>query len=128
MNRSNIGSIATNAMGTLAISATTAKRFLGKADSALNNLTQEEQTQYKNMQTDKLRKQIENYNNKNDTNNIDSILDNGKIEIESEQADNLNKKIMNDINYISYFDRVKKNKPALDDLISKTTKNIKIKE
>lgn len=128
MIRSNIGNVASNAMGTLSISATTAKRFLGKADTALNNLTKEEQAQYKEIQTDKLRNQIENYNKKKDPTSIDSILDNEKIEIESEQANNLNKKIMNDINYMSYFDRVEKSKPALDDLIAKTTKNIKIKE
>lgn len=124
MIRSNVGNIATNAVNTMSISTTTAKRFLGKADTALNNLTEEEQAQYKDMQTDKLRSQIADYN---ETNEIKNAFENERkrILLKSSQAKNLEKKISNDIEYSSYFDRVKESKPLLDDLISKTTKNIK---
>lgn len=60
--RSNIGNITTNAMQTLAVSGTTASRFFrDRADSALNNLSKEEQAQYYQMRADKMRKEMSDF-------------------------------------------------------------------
>lgn len=62
MNRSNIGNVVTNGMQILSVGATTASKiFLGKADSALNNLTKEERNKYFQMRADKMKDEIADY-------------------------------------------------------------------
>lgn len=62
MNRSNIGNVVTNGMQILSVGATTASRiFLGRADSALNNLSKEERTTYYKMKADKMRDEMNEY-------------------------------------------------------------------
>lgn len=61
MNRSNIGNVVTNAFQVQAIGATTASRVLGRADSALNNLSREERIRYGQMQANKLRDEMRAY-------------------------------------------------------------------
>ena len=64
MNRANFGNIVTNGMQILSVGATTASKiFLGRADSALNNLTKEERIKLKDMKTAQLREEMEDYYN-----------------------------------------------------------------
>ena len=61
MNRSNFGNIFTNGMQILSVGATTATRLLGRADTALNNLSPEERKSYIQMQADKMRDEVREY-------------------------------------------------------------------
>lgn len=61
MNRSNIGNVVTSAFQVQAIGATTASKVLGRADSALNNLSPEERARYGKMQANKLRDEMNAY-------------------------------------------------------------------
>lgn len=62
MNRSNIGNVVTNGMQILSVGATTASKvLLGRADSALNNLTKEERGKYFQMKADKMKDEIADY-------------------------------------------------------------------
>lgn len=62
MNRANIGNVVTNGMQILSVGATTASKiFLGRADSALNNLSEEEKTTYYKMKADKMRDEMNEY-------------------------------------------------------------------
>lgn len=61
MNRSNVGNVVTNAFQVQAVGATTASRVLGRADSALNNLSQEERARYGEMQANKIRDEMRAY-------------------------------------------------------------------
>ena len=62
MNRSNVGNVVTNGMQILSVGATTATRLLGRADTALNNLSPEERKAYVKMQADKMRDEVREYN------------------------------------------------------------------
>lgn len=62
MNRSNVGNVVTNGMQILSVGATTATRLLGRADTALNNLSPEERKAYVQMQADKMRDEVREYN------------------------------------------------------------------
>lgn len=65
MIRSNVGNIVTNGQQILSVGAFTAGgliRSLGKADSALNNLSKEERQKYTQMQADKMRDEMNAYN------------------------------------------------------------------
>lgn len=62
MNRVNAGNIVTNGMQILSVGATTATRLLGRADTALNNLSPEERKAYVQMQADKMRDEVREYN------------------------------------------------------------------
>lgn len=62
MNRVNAGNIVTNGMQILSVGATTATRLLGRADTALNNLSPEERKAYVKMQADKMRDEVREYN------------------------------------------------------------------
>lgn len=73
--RSNIGNITTNAMQTLAISGTTASRvFRDRADSALNNLSKEEQSKYHQMKADKMRKEMTDFYSQDEKAKKDAVL------------------------------------------------------
>lgn len=61
MNRANVGNIFTNGMQILSVGATTATRLLGRADTALNNLSPEERKAYIQMQADKMRDEVREY-------------------------------------------------------------------
>lgn len=65
MIRSNVGNIVTNGQQIISVGAFTAgglKRSLGKADTALNNLSKEERQNYVKMQADKMRDEMNAYN------------------------------------------------------------------
>lgn len=65
MNKSNVGNIITNGQQVISVEAFTAgglRRSLGKADTALNNLSKEERQNYVKMQADKMRDEINVYN------------------------------------------------------------------
>lgn len=67
MNRFNFGNVITNGAQILSVGATTASRVLGKADTALNNLSEEEKKDYFKMKADKLRDEIRQYNEGSDS-------------------------------------------------------------
>lgn len=62
MNRFNFGNVATNGVQILSVGATTASRTLGRADTALNNLSEDERKSYFQMKADKLRNEVNRYN------------------------------------------------------------------
>lgn len=62
MNRFNFGNVATNGMQILSVGATTAARTLGRAETALNNLSEDERKSYFQMKADKLRDEVNRYN------------------------------------------------------------------
>lgn len=64
MNRSNVGNVITNAAQIMSVGAFTAggyKRSLGKAEQALNNMTEEERTKLAQFKKDKQMKQAERF-------------------------------------------------------------------
>lgn len=61
MNRANYGNVVTNGMQILSVGATTAARTLGRAETALNNLSKDERKSYFQMEADKLRNEINQY-------------------------------------------------------------------
>lgn len=61
MNRANYGNVVTNGMQILSVGATTAARTLGRADTALTNLSKDERKSYFKMEADKLRNEINQY-------------------------------------------------------------------
>lgn len=65
MIRSNVGNIVTNGQQVISVGAFTAgglRRSLGRADTALNNLSKEERQKYTKMQADKMRDEMNAYN------------------------------------------------------------------
>lgn len=64
MNRSNVGNVVTNGMQILSVSAASAKGILGRNETTLNNLSRKERLDYKNMQADKIRDEMQTYYNK----------------------------------------------------------------
>lgn len=77
MIRSNVGNIVTNGQQAMSVGAFTAgglKRSLGKADTALNNLSKEELTQYRQAQADDMRRKI-NKSQGSDVESVDEIMD-----------------------------------------------------
>lgn len=67
MIRSNVGNVVTNGQQIISVGAFTAgglKRSLGRADTALNNLSKEERQKYTQMRADKMRDEINAYNSK----------------------------------------------------------------
>ena len=62
MNRFNFGNVVTNGMQILSVGATTAARTLGRAETALNNLSEDERKSYLQMKSDKLRDETNRYN------------------------------------------------------------------
>lgn len=63
MNRSNVGNVVTNGMQILSVGGTTTSRlFRDEADSALNNLSDDEKKSYYEMKADKMRDEIKKYN------------------------------------------------------------------
>ena len=65
MIRSNVGNVVTNGQQIISVGAFTAgglRRSLGRADTALNNLSKEERQNYAKMQADKMRNEMNVYN------------------------------------------------------------------
>ena len=62
MNRFNFGNVATNGVQILSVGATTAARTLGRAETALNNLSEDERKSYFQMKANKLRDETNRYN------------------------------------------------------------------
>ena len=62
MNRFNLGNVVTNGMQILSVGATTAARTLGRAETTLNNLSEDERKSYFQMKADKLRDETNRYN------------------------------------------------------------------
>lgn len=99
MNRVNAGNIVTNGMQILSVGATTASRLFKKenADSALNNLTDEERKQHFQIEADRIRERdaewiAEHGKNPNKEINIDAL-----IASVSPQSKNIQKKVKNDV-------------------------------
>lgn len=116
MNRSNIGNVVTNGMQVLSVGTTTAKRFLGRADSALNNLTKEERAQYNQYRADKMRDEMNDYYSGSDKppktdgdvsiddESIDDVLGGlAPLEDNSEQVKQIQTKENNDISWIKSY-------------------------
>lgn len=61
MIRSNVGNVVTNAVQIGSVGLTTASRVLGRADSALNNLSKKERSAYYKMKANKLRDETREY-------------------------------------------------------------------
>ena len=61
MNRFNFGNVATNGVQILSVGATTAARTLGRAETALNNLSEDERKSYFQMKANKLRDETNRY-------------------------------------------------------------------
>lgn len=64
MIRSNVGNIVTNGQQVISVGAFTAgglRRSLGKADSALNNMSKEDRQKYMQMKADKMRNEANTY-------------------------------------------------------------------
>lgn len=101
--RSNRGNVTTNAMQVFSIGTTTAtKVFRDRADSALNNLSKEEQSQYYKMKADQMRDEIKTYYGKkeepkNEEQGIDDLIgDNAKSSSKTVESKNLNKDLIED--------------------------------
>ena len=100
MNRANFGNVITNGQQILSVGATTASRLLGHAESALNNLTKEERTDYYNMKADKMRDEISEY--KDGKKSIDEAMgqqdkQNSPIKVKSEQEQPLSTYVSNNL-------------------------------
>lgn len=100
MNRANFGNVITNGQQIISVGATTASRMLGHAETALNNLTKDERTEYYQMRADKMRDEIAKY--KESKQSIDEAIgppDENKsaVSLQSEQDRPRNIKIGNDI-------------------------------
>lgn len=98
MIRSNVGNIVTNGQQVLSVGAFTAgglKRSLGRADTALNNLSDEQKKEYYKMRANKMMDEVNEYNSKGASFKQHLTLE----ELESlrkMEADNVIKKINGD--------------------------------
>ena len=92
MNRSNVGNIVTNGMQILSVGATTAARTLGRADSALNNLSKEEKKEYYQMQADKMRDETKQYYDKSDS-AFHNLSEEEQVQYRQFQADKMRKQM-----------------------------------
>lgn len=92
MNRSNVGNIVTNGMQILSVSAASAKGILGRNETTLNNLSRKERLDYKNMQADKIRDEVETYYNKGSS-PMQHLSQDEITKYREKQADNIRKMI-----------------------------------
>lgn len=97
MNRFNFGNQVTNGMQVLNVGATAGSgKLLGRADTALNNLSKGEREEYSNMKLDKqtqsMRKELDDYKNPkmkqgDDGVELNTHTDVYELEIDSEQGE-----------------------------------------
>lgn len=95
MIRSNVGNIVTNGQQVMSVGAFTAgglNRSLGKADTALNNLSKEERQKYTQMQADKMRDEMNAYNS-GGANATQHLSEEELTQYRQAQADDIRKKI-----------------------------------
>lgn len=95
MIRSNVGNIVTNGQQILSVGAFTAgglKRSLGRADTALNNLSKEERQNYIKMQADKMRDEMNAYNS-GGASATQHLSEEELTQYRQAQADDMRKKI-----------------------------------
>lgn len=95
MIRSNVGNIITNGQQILSVGAFTAgglKRSLGRADTALNNLSKEERQNYVKMQADKMRDEMNAYNS-GGSSATQHLSEEELTQYRQAQADDIRKKI-----------------------------------
>lgn len=92
MNRFNLGNIATNGMQILSVGATTAARTLGRAENALNNLSEEEKNAYYKMKADKMRNETSQYNS-GGASAIQHLSEEELTQYRQAQADDMRKNI-----------------------------------
>lgn len=95
MNRSNIGNVVTNGMQILSVGATTGARTLGRADKVLNNLSPDEQKSYFEMKANKIRDDINSYNNKSES-ALQHLSEEEKITYREKQANDIREYIGKD--------------------------------
>lgn len=132
MNRSNVGNVVTNGMQILSVGATTASRVLkGKADSALNNLSKEEQRAYHEMGANKMRDEMKSYNERQslpetDEISVDSIMESAGFEMSanSPQSTNIQQKVNNDISFSREWIRGLSEPNPVDELIRNVKKGV----
>lgn len=91
MNRFNFGNVATNGVQILSVGATTAARTLGRADTALNNLSEDERKSYFQMKADKLRDEVNRYNTGGE-NATQHLSEQELTDYRKKQADDIRKK------------------------------------
>lgn len=95
MNRFNFGNIATNGMQILSVGATTAARTLGRAETALNNLSEDERKSYLQMKSNKLRDEINRYNTGGES-ATQHLSEQELTDYRKKQADDIRKKTYGD--------------------------------
>jgi hypothetical protein len=120
MIRSNVGNVVTNATQIMSVGATTAGRLLGKADSALNNLSEQEKTDYFEMKANKMRDETKAYNEKSgEVESIDDIMESMGVQRmnNSEQTDNLMRKINRDSQYSKFWKAMQQEPAPLDEIL-----------
>lgn len=76
MNRFNFGNVVTNAMQIGSTGMFTAARSLGNAANALNNLSPIERKQYSEMEADKIRTSVKEYNKQKEFEEMESLIEN----------------------------------------------------
>lgn len=113
MNRSNVGNIVTNGMQILSVSAASAKGILGRNETTLNNLSRKERLEYKNMQADKMRDEVETYYNKGSS-PMQHLSQDEITKYREKQADNIRKMISEG-----------EETESVDDIMSNTISEIK---
>lgn len=113
MNRSNVGNIVTNGMQILSVSAASAKGILGRNETTLNNLSRKERLDYKNMQADKMRDEVETYYNKGSS-PMQHLSQDEITKYREKQADNIRKMISEG-----------EETESVDDIMSNTISGIK---
>lgn len=96
MNRFNFGNIATNGMQILSVGATTAARVLGRAENALNNLSDDEKSAYYKMKADKMRDETNQYNTGGES-ATQHLSEQELTDYRKKQADDIRKKTYGDI-------------------------------
>ena len=95
MNRANYGNVVTNGMQILSIGATTAAITLGRAETALNNLSKDERKSYFKMEADKLRDEINRYNTGGES-ATQHLSEQELTDYRKKQADDIRKKTYGD--------------------------------
>lgn len=95
MNRFNFGNVATNGVQILSVGATTAARTLGRADTALNNLSEDERKSYFQMKADKLRDETNRYKTGGES-ATQHLSEQELTDYRKKQADDIRKKTYGD--------------------------------
>ena len=95
MNRFKFGNVATNGVQILSVGATTAARTLGRAETALNNLSEDERKSYFQMKANKLRDETNRYNTGGES-ATQHLSEQELTDYRKKQADDIRKKTYGD--------------------------------